>query len=653
MRPVLLLSVSLPLLLGGCGEKSSPEGLESVGEKPTAPSEEVKPDRPVAETNPTEEAPVSPQLKHEAQGDSITITGCDEKASGALTIPPTIKGKPVTSIGEGAFQKCNALTSIAIPDSVKSIGWDAFSSCSSLTSVTIPDSVISIGGHAFSFCTNLRSITIGNGVTSIGDYSFTPCSSLTIIKVGAENLNYTDVNGVLFNKEKTVLHTYPAGKTGASYTIPDSVTIIKEQAFYECTSLKSIAIGNGVTFIGRHAFLGCRSLNNVTFQGAAPKVNFGAFSDVADRISAYVDEQFAASFGGSGSTWKGMAVVIQGSPPSPAAGEPTAETKPADIVSVNQNFKYDIKGDAVVITQCDEKAEGALTIPATIEGNPVTSIGIGAFRNCAGLTSITIPDGVTSIGGEAFLDCSSLTTIEVGAGNVNYTEVNGVLFNTEMTLLHTYPAAKTAANYVIPDSVTSIGKDAFADCKNLKTVTIPDSITSIGKDTFSGCSSLTSITIPDSVTSIGDGAFSDCTSLASIMIPDSVTSIGDYTFCDCTSLPSITIPDSVTSIGAGTFIGCTSLTSLTIPDSVTSIGDGAFLSCSSLTSITIPDSVTNIGNLVFNDCTRLTAVTFLGDAPQVIALFSGATPTIYRKPEAKGWGDTFAGRPVKLISEKP
>ena len=145
----------------------------------------------------------------------------------------------------------------------------------------------------------------------------------------------------------------------------------------------------------------------------------------------------------------------------------------------------------------------------------------------------------------------------------------------------------------------------------------------------------------------------------SIIIPDSVTSIGVSTFSGCTNLTSITIPKSVTSIGYLAFENCTSLTNITIPDGVVWIKTGTFIICTNLTSITIPDSVNIIENMVFYGCKSLTAVTFLGDAPDAQvsgenpAPIDGSTPTIYRKPEAKGWGDTWAGRPVKLISEKP
>ena len=228
-----------------------------------------------------------------------------------------------------------------------------------------------------------------------------------------------------------------------------------------------------------------------------------------------------------------------------------------------------------------------------------TSIGNWAFYGCKSLPSITIPNSVTSIGRNAFWRCSSLTSI------------------------------------TIPDSVTSIGDGAFGGCENLRefkgkyatengrciivgsrlkayankasgtSFTIPDSVTSIGSDAFSGCSSLTSITIPNSVTSIGNCAFRDCSSLTSITIPDSVTSIGDCAFKGCSSLTSITIPNSVTSIRNEAFYGCRCLTSIIIPNSVTSIGERAFNGCRSLTSITIPDSVTSIGDWAFNGCENL------------------------------------------------
>ena len=393
-------------------------------------------------------------LTYTTNNGEVTITDCDTAATGELVIPNTIDGNPVTSIGDYAFNFCSSLTSITVPGGVTSIGDDAFTFCSGLTSITIPDGVTSIGGGAFFSCTNLKSITIPDSVTSIGRYAFENCTSLTTIEVGAENGNYADLNGVLFNKEKTDLLAYPGGKVG-NYTIPDGVTSIVRYAFFGYTSLTSITIPDSVTSIGDATFRNCTNLTSITFMGAAPTVGANAFSGVANGAVALVTSANLDSFGENGSSWNGLTVQR--------------------II-----LTFSTTNEEVTITDCDETAIGELIIPDTIEGNPVTSIGNDAFRDCGSLTSITIPGSVTSIGVAAFRDCTSLTSM------------------------------------TIPDSVTSIGGAAFYQCTGLTNITIPDGVTSIGNGTFRGCISLTSITIPNGVTSIGNYAFRDCTSLTSV-----------------------------------------------------------------------------------------------------------------------------------------
>ena len=285
------------------------------------------------------------------------------------------------------------------------------------------------------------------------------------------------------------------------------------------------------------------------------------------------------------------------------------------------------------VTKGDGKYKGSINIPESItyEGSSysVTSIGKSAFRDCSGLTSVTIPNSVTSIGDYAFDDCSGLTSVTIPA---SVTSIGDYAF---------YDCSGLTS-VTIPNSVTSIGTFAFGDCSGLTSVTIPNSVTSIGSGVFYGCSGLTSVTIPNSVTSIGYGFFRDCTGLTSVTIPNSVTSIGNYVFCDCSGLTSVTIGNSVTSIGEHAFYGCSGLTSVTIPNSVTSIGDEAFRGCSGLTSIVvdenntvfdsrnncnaiietatntlitgckntiIPNSVTSIGEDAFGYCSGLTSVT--------------------------------------------
>ncbi len=264
------------------------------------------------------------------------------------------------------------------------------------------------------------------------------------------------------------------------------------------------------------------------------------------------------------------------------------------IVIDKSNSIYDSRDNcnAIITTQNNELIVGSknTTIP-----NSVKSIGGYAFSGCSGLTSITIPNSVTSIGYQAFSGCSGLTSITIPNSVKSIEE-------------YTFNGCTGLTSVTIGNSVTSIGNRAFSGCTGLTSVTIGNSVTSIGNSAFYGCTSLTSITIPNSVTSIERYAFYGCSGLTSVTIGNSVKSIGEYAFSDCTGLTSITIPNSVKSIEEYTFNGCTGLTSVTIGNSVTSIGNSAFSGCKGLTSVTIPNSVKSIGYQAFYGCNYLKKV---------------------------------------------
>ncbi len=207
---------------------------------------------------------------------AITITGYTGPG-GAVSIPASINGLPVTSIGDSAFADRTSLTSVTMPSSVTSIESYAFNGCRSLTNVTIAGSVTSIREAAFGWCISLTNVTIPSSVTSIASSAFIGCTSLTAITVAATNPFYSSVNGVLFDKRQTTLVEYPGGLFG-SYTIPGSVTNIGDGAFCFCTALASVTIPASVTSVGDSAFYYCTNLTNVYFTGNAPSADSIVFS---------------------------------------------------------------------------------------------------------------------------------------------------------------------------------------------------------------------------------------------------------------------------------------------------------------------------------------------------------------------------------------
>ena len=329
-----------------------------------------------------------------------------------------------------------------------------------------------------------------------------------------------------------------------SYEIKANTKVICNLAFC-CTSLSSVVIPDGVIAIGEDAFSYSKSLSSIVIPNSVSTIGSSAFCGTS--LSS---------------------IVI-----------------PDGVTTLEDD----------VFNSCSSLS--SVVIP-----NSVMSIGNRTFANCHSLSSIIIPNSVTIIKGNPFVgwggilrNCSSMFLLD-----------KGVLFDKEKKTIIAFRRNDTA--YAIPESVITIGEDAFSSCSFLSSIAIPSSVTTIGDGAFSFCSSLSSITLPNSVTTIGDGAFSFCSSLSSITLPESVTTIGDNAFNSCSSLSSIAIPSSVTTIGKSVFWKCESLSSIAIPSSVTTIGESAFWMCKSLSNISLPNSVTSIGESAFSYCRLLSSI---------------------------------------------
>ncbi|MGI6471707.1 MAG: leucine-rich repeat protein [Candidatus Methanomethylophilaceae archaeon] len=539
--------------------------------------------------------PLSDFEYRENDDGSLTITKY-KGLSNNVTIPDKISGKIVSSIGERAFYN-KSLTEIIIPNTVGSIGKEAFSGCTNLKSLDMPVDLQTVSDSFYNCAniesvkltmgeegigtsyssnvvtpwqyskSNLTSITISDGIKSIGNYAFSGCTAVESLTLPVD-IQYTST--MFPDSENIKLVILTEGKTGLwasagyQYALP---------WHHSRPTLTSITISDGIKSIGSSAFSGCTGIKEITIPDSITSIGSSAFSGCT-----------------------GIKEI----------------TIPDSITSIGSS----------AFSGCTGIKE--ITIPDSI-----TSIGDGAFNSCTGLTILSIPIDI-QITENMFKNCTNVQWITLTVGQTgkgadydrywlsNYTYIYGYEFTPWYKSNH-------SVYLTISDGVRSIGKQAFYNCTNLKSLDIPIDI-QITENMFKNCTNVQRVTLTEGRTGMGadySGSYKvtpwyySSSNLVSLTISDGVTSIGDYTFSECDSLVSVVIPDRVTHIGEGAFNQCTSLKNISIGENVTHIGEGAFSQCTSLKNISIGENVTHIGEGAFGLCTSLTDVSVEGNVTQI------------------------------------
>lgn len=439
----------------------------------------------------------------------------------------------LNTIGESAFVLCTNLTSISLPNSLASIGMSAFYDCSSLASISLPSSLTSIGQRSFENCSSLTYITIPASVESISYTSFLSCSGLNSIYVEAGNSIYdsrNNCNAIISSSDNCLL-------LGCRNTIiPNTVKIIGDAAFCDCSGLYSIEIPNGVTSIEDFAFAYCANLNSISIPSTMTNIEREAFQKCTNLTSIKVGMKTPGSISGycfqnkgnaslyvpygcksayeAVSSWNGFKEIVE-------YGAPT--TYSLSITSSGKGW----------VTYSGTTIDNTTSSFSVTEGSSITLTFSSAYGNRLAMLKVDDVDVTSSVSNSQYTinNINSNTTVSVTFEH-DYVEINGIYYildqnnrTAEVTYRSLNPIGKSYSGSVnIPQAITyngitysvsSIGVGAFKDCWGVTSVTIPNSVTTIGESALS-IIGITSITIPNSVKSIGKRAFSSCSDLKEV-----------------------------------------------------------------------------------------------------------------------------------------
>ncbi len=377
--------------------------------------------------------------------DSVTFI-IDSAFRGCTSLTSVTIPEKVTTIAGSAFMGCTSLTSVTFLGSVTDIEYEAFSGCTSLTSVTIPEKVTSIRDSAFYGCTSLTSVTIPEKVTYIGDEVFYECTSLTSIVVNGSNKNFSSDGGVLFNKSKTILMQYPAGKKdSSSYTIPSSVTSIDPCALDGCIFLTSIEVEEGNTAYSSDGGVLFNKSKTILMQYPAGKKNESYV--IPDSVTSIADSTFRGCTALTSVTIHGSVTTIGAEVFYGCTSLESIKVEEGNTVYSSEGGVLFNKSKTNLMQYPAGKNDSSYVIP-----DSVTYIKEYAFYGCTSLESVTIPGKDIHVSINAFVDCTSLETIRITGGIFVIFDESSIKFTdgTEHTLYVVAPEG-----FVIPGDAVS------------------------------------------------------------------------------------------------------------------------------------------------------------------------------------------------------
>ena len=563
----------------------------------------------------------------------------------AIEIPATVK-----MLGSKCFSGCRAMTSFKQAEGgvLEVLGESAFASCVSFTTFKIPDTVNVVDSNVFSGCSSLKTLELSASLQNPRPAQgsiISNCNALVEIIVPEDHAYLTTVDGVLYDKQLTILYAYPASKGVLSEPIPDTVHTIEGGAFYNYTGT-SIQLPAGLRYIRNNAFYNAK-LTSIDIPAGVLEINENAFYGCRDMKVINIPQNSKLEYLGRYAFAEAQVTEL--------FLPDTISTMESYALANLRQLKHVVLPAGLKKLPTYLFSYSAIETVVIQEG--VTEISTRAFANCSSLKSISVPDTVMKMGDYVFFNCKALETVTMTENSMmqeiqqrcfyNCVALKDVTFGPLVATVggEIFYGCANMKHVVLGDAMTSVPDNMFKDCIYLESVTIPEAAVSIGANAFLNCVALPEISISASVKTIGENAFSGCANLATVNVesgnaiqyisngafngcvslnnidlPATVVEIGNYAFAN-TAITEAPISANTTKIGAYAFYNCTGLTIISVPSSVTNIGAYAFANCVNVESLALSAGLKNIGDFAFSDLVKIQSVTI----PETVA-FMGANP---------------------------